>query len=169
MILISKKLLRSANYSSWKRSIQIALSAKNKLVIVTPEFSPPFEKSVLFAHQRRVNDIVITWILNIVSDEINSSMNFLNNVFDVWYELNERFYAVSGHKIYEIPKDLFKLEQGNDSVEINFHKLKGFWDEFKALEKPLCCTCGAGKEWDAQVEKTRLIQFLMVQLDDIYL
>lgn len=64
-------------------------------------------------------------------------MNYMNSILDVWNELNDRFSAVSGHKIYEILKNLFKLEQGNDSVEIYFHKLKGFWDELKALEKPI--------------------------------
>lgn len=77
--------------------------------------------------------MVITWILNTISDEISNSMNYMDNAFDVWNELNEHFTAVSGHKIYEIQKDLFKLEQGNDSVELYFHKLKGFWDELKAL------------------------------------
>lgn len=38
MILISKKLLGSGNYASWKSSMQISLSAKNKLVIVTGDF-----------------------------------------------------------------------------------------------------------------------------------
>ncbi|XP_074346103.1 uncharacterized protein LOC141684864 [Apium graveolens] len=161
MILISKKLLGSENYSSWKRSIQIALSAKNKLVIVTGEFLSPSEKSTLYAHWRRVNDMVITWILNTVFDEISNSMNYMDSASDVWNELSERFSVVSGHKIYEVQKDLFKLEQGNDSVEIYFHKLKGFWDELKALEPIIRCTCGASKEWEAQIEKTRLIQFLM--------
>ena len=161
MILISKKLIGSENYSSWKRSIQIALSAKNKLVIVTGEFPPPSVTSSLYAHWRRVNDMIITWILNTVSDDISNSMNYMHSAYDVWNELNERFSAVSGHKIYEVQKDLFRLEQGNDSVELYFHKLKGFWDELKALESPIVCSCGAAKSWDAQNEKTKLAQFLM--------
>lgn len=88
-------------------------------------------------------------------------MNYLDSAQTVWDELSERFAAVSGHKIYEIQRDLFKLEQGNDSVEFYFQKFKGFWDELKALQPDIKCSCGATKEWDAQVEKTRLIQFLM--------
>lgn len=42
--------------------------------------------------------MVITWILNTVSDEICSSMNYMDNAFNVWNELNEHFDAVSGHK-----------------------------------------------------------------------
>lgn len=105
--------------------------------------------------------MVITWILNTVSDEISSSMNYMDEALSVWHELNERFAAVSGHKIYESQRDLFKLEQGTDSVELYFYKLKGFWDELRVLEPVIKCSCGAIKDWEKQVEKTRLIQFLV--------
>lgn len=126
MILISKKLLGSENYASWKRSMQIALSAKNKFVIVNGDFVAPANSSPLYMHWKRVNDMVITWILNTVSDDISNSMNYMDSAFTVWTELSERFSAVSGHKYYETQRDLFKLEQGNDSVEFYFHKLEGF-------------------------------------------
>lgn len=161
MILISKKLVGSENYVSWKRSMQIALSAKNKLAVVNGEFPAPDEKSTLYAQWKRVNDMIITWILNTVAEEISNSMNYLDTARDVWDELNERFSAVSGHKFYETQKALFRLEQENESVEMYFHKLKGFWDEIKSLQPIIKCTCGANKEWDAQLEKTKLIQFLM--------
>ncbi|GJW25252.1 cysteine-rich receptor-like protein kinase 8 [Tanacetum coccineum] len=41
LILISKKLIGFENYSSWKRSMMIALNAKNKLKIVTGELHEP--------------------------------------------------------------------------------------------------------------------------------
>ncbi|XP_074356678.1 uncharacterized protein LOC141696436 [Apium graveolens] len=150
IILISKKLFGYKNYASWKRSIQIALSANNKLVILTGEFKAPAESSPSFSHWKRVNDMIITWILNTVSDVTSSSMHYLDSASDVWNELSERFVAVSGHKIYEVQKDIFKLEQGNESVEIYFHKLKGFWDELMALEPVVKCNCGATKDWESQ-------------------
>ncbi|XP_074377659.1 uncharacterized protein LOC141719176 [Apium graveolens] len=101
------------------------------------------------------------WILNTASDELGNSMNYMGSALTVWNELSERFSAVSGHKYYETQCDLFKLEQGNDSVEFYFHKLKGYWDEIRALEPTVKCTCGAIKYWELQLEKTKLIQFLM--------
>ena len=41
LFLISKKLTGSDNYGSWKRSMMIALNAKNKLKIVNGEFVEP--------------------------------------------------------------------------------------------------------------------------------
>ncbi|XP_074337143.1 uncharacterized protein LOC141674315 [Apium graveolens] len=140
MVLISKKLTGYENYASWKRSMQIALSAKKKLAIVTGEFVAPDVSSPLYAHWCQVNDMVITWILNTVNDDISKSMNYMDNAAVVWNELSESFSAVSGHKFYEAQRALFKHEQGNDSVEFYFHKLKGFWDELRALSPVIQCT-----------------------------
>lgn len=51
-------------------------------------------------------------------------MNYVHCANVVWTELHERFFSVSGHKIYEVERDLFKIEQGASSVELYFHKLK---------------------------------------------
>lgn len=50
MVLISKKLIGTENYApwKWKRSIQIALVAKNKLVIADGWFEAPEATSLLF-------------------------------------------------------------------------------------------------------------------------
>nr|GEX40464.1 cysteine-rich RLK (receptor-like protein kinase) 8 [Tanacetum cinerariifolium] len=57
LTLISKKLLGSDNYSSWRRSMTIALNAKNKLKIVTKEYPEPDSNSSLRALWKRNNDI----------------------------------------------------------------------------------------------------------------
>lgn len=133
MILISKKLLGTKNFVPWKRSLQIALSAKNKLVIVNGSFEEPDQTSPLFPQWQWENDMVISWILNTVCDEISNNMNNVHSAKAVWDELNERYASISGHKIFEVQKELFKLEQGTSSVETYFHKLKGLWDELSTL------------------------------------
>nr|GEW69458.1 UBN2_3 domain-containing protein [Tanacetum cinerariifolium] len=64
LILISKKLTGSDNYSSLKRSLMIALNAKNKMRIITGEFAEPNRDSELRALWERNNDMLISWILN---------------------------------------------------------------------------------------------------------
>ncbi|GJW58074.1 multidrug resistance-associated protein 5 [Tanacetum coccineum] len=56
------------NYSSWKRSMMIALNAKNKLKIVTGELIEPNVDSDERALWERTNDMIISWILNTISD-----------------------------------------------------------------------------------------------------
>ncbi|GKD67504.1 cysteine-rich receptor-like protein kinase 8 [Tanacetum coccineum] len=70
LILISKKLVGSENYSSWRRSMMIALNAKNKLKIITNEYQEPTIESPLRALWERNNDMIISWILNTLTNEI---------------------------------------------------------------------------------------------------
>lgn len=62
--------------------------------------------------------------------------------------------GIDGHRIYEIEKDLHKLEQETVSVEMYYHKLKGLWDEYSALEI-------ASKAQDEQEQRRKLMQLLM--------
>ncbi|GJV29662.1 cysteine-rich receptor-like protein kinase 8 [Tanacetum coccineum] len=64
LILISKKLIGSDNYSSWKRSHMIALNAKNKMKMITREFIEPRMDSKLRALWETNNHMLISWILN---------------------------------------------------------------------------------------------------------
>lgn len=60
LILISKRLTGSDNYGQWKRSMMIALNAKNKLKIVTGEYGEPNTDSRLRVLWERTNDMVIS-------------------------------------------------------------------------------------------------------------
>ncbi|GKA56794.1 cysteine-rich receptor-like protein kinase 8, partial [Tanacetum coccineum] len=142
LILISKKLTGSDNYSSWKRSLMIALNAKNKMKIVTGEFVEPRMDSELRALWERNNDMLISWILNTVSEQIENNPNFLNSASKLWLELQEHYAQIDG-----------------------------LWDEFDALEAPylcLCvCSCANGMINGERDQRKRLIQFLM-GLDECY-
>lgn len=95
LVLISKKLTENDNFGPWKRSITIALSAKNKIGIVNRTYAKPEENSPLRAQWDRVNDMVISWILNTVSDEINNGMNFVTSAQEMWNELHDQFSSVN--------------------------------------------------------------------------
>lgn len=49
LVLISKKLTGTENFGPWKRSITIALSAKNKLGLMNGTFPRPEDDSLLRA------------------------------------------------------------------------------------------------------------------------
>ncbi|GJS76658.1 probable inactive serine/threonine-protein kinase scy1 [Tanacetum coccineum] len=112
LILISKKLTGSDNYSTWRRSMVIALNAKNKMKI----------------------------ILNTMVDQIGNNLNFINSVNKLWLELQEHYAQIDGHKLFQLTNDIVQLKQIDCTVEVYYHKLKGPWDEFDALEAPYLCT-----------------------------
>lgn len=93
LVLIAKKLTGPDNYGPWSRSMQIALNARNKFVVVNGSFKKPTTTD-LCAQWERVNDMIITWILNMVADDISDGLNYVTTAQEVWNELKERF---SGH------------------------------------------------------------------------
>ncbi|GKD31414.1 cysteine-rich receptor-like protein kinase 8, partial [Tanacetum coccineum] len=59
LILISKKLTGSDNYRSWRRSMMIALNAKNKYRIAIGEYPEPGITSSTRSLWERNNDMII--------------------------------------------------------------------------------------------------------------
>lgn len=47
----------------------------------------PDDSFLLSAQWDKVNDMVISWILNTISDEISNGMDFVNTAHEVWAEL----------------------------------------------------------------------------------
>ncbi|GJY91996.1 cysteine-rich receptor-like protein kinase 8, partial [Tanacetum coccineum] len=76
----------SENYSSWRRSLMIALNAKNKLKIITNDYPEP-DDSPIRALWERNNDMIISWILNTVSDQISNNLSFVHSASALWLEL----------------------------------------------------------------------------------
>lgn len=60
LVLIAKKLVGPDNYAPWSRSMQIALNARDKFVIVNGTYAKPAENSPLYAQWEKVNDLIIT-------------------------------------------------------------------------------------------------------------
>lgn len=58
LILIAKRLTGSENYSTWKRSMMIALGARNKLKIINGEYKEPENDSNLKPLWDRANDMI---------------------------------------------------------------------------------------------------------------
>nr|GEV87558.1 retrovirus-related Pol polyprotein from transposon TNT 1-94 [Tanacetum cinerariifolium] len=140
LLLIFKRLLGSEIYSTWKRSMLIALSAKNKLKLVNKEYEEPDSSSDLRAYWERDNDILISWILNTVSKQIGNNLTFVTSASALWKELSEHYSQLDGHRIYQFANEIVDLKQSNCTNEIYYHKLKGLWDELDAIEAPYAYT-----------------------------
>ena len=151
--------------------MMIALNAKNKLKIITKEYQEPDNESSLRALWERNNDMIISWILNTVSDQISNSLSFVHSASALWLELQEHYSQLDGHRIYQLSNDITQLKQVNTSVEVYYQRLKGLWDEIDALEAPYICTCNCvcenGRHSGDREQRKRLIQFLM-GLDECY-
>ncbi|GJZ31566.1 cysteine-rich receptor-like protein kinase 8 [Tanacetum coccineum] len=87
MILISKKLIGSENYTMWKRSMMIALSARNKIKLINGEFEEPDVSSPIRSYWERANDMLHNEIVHL--KQMNCSVEvFYHKLKGLWDELD---------------------------------------------------------------------------------
>lgn len=92
LVLVSQPL-NGDNYSSWHRSMEIALSTKNKFGFLNGSIPYPGdnEDPTLLSAWNRNNRFLMSWILNCVSKEIITSMIYDNTATEIWSDLKTHF------------------------------------------------------------------------------
>ena len=85
-----------SNFGSWKKAITIALSAKNKLGFVNGKVTKPSTNHINFDLWQRCNDMVMPWILNVLSSDIAESVLYSSTAEEVWKDLDDRFGQSNG-------------------------------------------------------------------------
>ncbi|XP_074322790.1 uncharacterized protein LOC141659761 [Apium graveolens] len=147
-------------FNNWKRSITIALSARNKLGFPKPLSTAPSYKS-----WSRCNDMVISWLIGALSKTIGRSVIYSNSAHEMWLELEERYGVSSGAQLFGLHKELAEVSQGNSNVADYITKMKMLWDDIDALCLiPVCScgySCGASQKLSKFQQDQRIIQFLM--------
>ncbi|GMI72423.1 hypothetical protein HRI_000911600 [Hibiscus trionum] len=163
MVLVTQPLTND-NYNTWKRSMLMALSAKNKLGFVDGSISAPASTSDRFNAWTRANNLVNSWILNSVSKDIAASLLYHSTAAAIWKDLEERFQQTNGPRIFHLKKKLNELAQGSMSVSTYYTNLKILWDELVSV-KSVCfcslCTCGGVKKMLDDQQREQTMQFLM--------
>ncbi|XP_019251229.1 PREDICTED: uncharacterized protein LOC109230159 [Nicotiana attenuata] len=134
-------------YRSRIRSVLRALSVKNKVGFITVEYKQSDLDSPQFRQWERCDDMVTSWILNSLCKEIADSVEYANNAFELWRELEDRYDQTNGTKLYQIQKEINDLDQGTLDVTGYYTKMKKLWEELNMINaKSQCscqCTCGA--------------------------
>nr|XP_017221723.1 PREDICTED: uncharacterized protein LOC108198480 [Daucus carota subsp. sativus] len=159
--ILVAELLTGDNFNEWKRSMSRALSAKNKLGLVTGKYKTPGNTSPYFDSWQRCNDMIITWLLNSINPEIRSSLVYDTLASVVWSDLHSRFTQNNGPRFFEIRKDLASLVQENMTISAYYTKFKKLYDDMVSASNAPKCTCSAKSENVQYEEKVKVTQFLM--------
>ena len=119
MVLVSKQP-NGDNYGTWCRSMRISLSAKNKLGFVDGTVTKPSKKTDHdeFSLWQRCNDMILSWILNSLDQDIADSVIYSDTAHDIWEDLKERFSQSNVPRIFQIQRDIASLTQDQMSVLI---------------------------------------------------
>ena len=103
--LVSQPLIGGENYPAWARFVRKSLIAKNKLGFIdlsltlssTIVDSPSTIQAWICA-----NNMVGTWIINLISPKIQASIIYRDTALEIWIDLKETFCHKNGPKIFNL-------------------------------------------------------------------
>ncbi|KAI3460266.1 hypothetical protein Pfo_016929 [Paulownia fortunei] len=148
------KVLDGTNYTMCRRSTLISLSAKNKLGFIKGTITTPEESDHKYVQWQRCNDMVLSWILNSLHQELANSVLYVETPPEIWLDLQERFSQGNFSHHYQIQRSIVELKQNQDSIFTYYTKIKTLWDELKMCSPIVPCTCGGLKQLTDKEEKT---------------
>ena len=91
LILVNQPLTEE-NYATWSQAIIYALDSKNKTNFVDGTIKAPTSSSdPIFPTWKKCNRMVLSWLINLMSKDLISSVIYLNNAQEVWTDLKNRF------------------------------------------------------------------------------
>ncbi|KAM0019556.1 putative RNA-directed DNA polymerase [Helianthus debilis subsp. tardiflorus] len=167
LTIVNLKLKGTENYTVWASAMRLALEAKNKYGFIDGKCEKPKDGEVLSAQWDRCNSVVLTWLLNSISEELFLGQVFSKLASEVWNDLKESFDKVDGSIVYDLYKKINNISQNGSSVADYYNRLTTMWKQFDAMLHLPSCSCQAAKDYNDFSTLIKLMQFLM-GLDDVY-
>jgi len=167
-------LLTGSNYLAWRRSMQRALGAKNKLAFIDGSTPEPDEEDLNIVAWERCNHLIHSWILNSVSLQIAQTIIFHVCTIEVWEELKDRFSKVDRIRVPMLRSSINNLKQGSKYVLDYFTEMKTLWEELNSHRPMPLCTCIHQSRCEAMRSaryfrlEDQVIQFLTCLNDQFY-
>ncbi|GJT51217.1 putative RNA-directed DNA polymerase [Tanacetum coccineum] len=167
--LVNIKLTGCENYRVWANAMKIGLQARNKMCFVDGTCDKSaYASSVVLSNQwDRCNAVVLSWLLNSISEDLYLSHVYSENAAEVWKELKDTYDKLDGSILFNLIQKINNFKQNGLPVSEYYHKLNSLWREFDMLTKFSPCTCNARTESGKHHQLMKLMQFLM-GLDDVY-
>ena len=102
IILSSQPLIGPENYAAWTRFVFLALNARNKFMFINGAISKLEVTSPLYNSWCKCNNMVLSWLVNSLSKDIQASVSYINTAQDLWIDLRDCFSQRSSLRLYEL-------------------------------------------------------------------
>ncbi|XP_074318043.1 uncharacterized protein LOC141654827 [Silene latifolia] len=115
-IVVDTKLSGIDNYYEWKRQMEIEISIKRKLGMLTGVVKKPTNDPLREAAWTTCNSQLIAWMLHNMEPQIKRSVMYSNTAKEIWDYLQRQFSVSNGARKFRLNKKLYDLEQGDKSI-----------------------------------------------------
>ena len=87
------------NYNTWNSSILVALDAKSKLGFIDGSIPKPQETDPHYTAWCKCNGMVLAWLFNSLTKDLQSGVIYFKTARDVWLDLQHRYSQGNGPRI----------------------------------------------------------------------
>jgi hypothetical protein len=133
--------LNDLNYHSWSQTILLILGMKNKVCFVDGSLPRPAVIGPSQIAWDRCNKLVLSWIIQSFDATIIQSVQWMQNAFEVWMDLKNRYAQHDMFKISDLFESIYSLKQGTLSITAYFTALQGLWKELDQFHPIPSCSC----------------------------
>lgn len=166
--------LTGGNYPTWVKAARRSLKARRKIGFVEGTIKKPDQSSPDFEDWDVNNSMITSWIHNSLDKKLQNAMAYVDDAYKLWQLLKTRYSQGNEQRIYQLKKEISRLEQGAESVTAYFERLSMLWEELEEYNNISSCSCGhvcscghaVKKAQEGDVEK--LYQFLMGLQSEVY-
>ncbi|XP_071726140.1 uncharacterized protein [Rutidosis leptorrhynchoides] len=140
-LAIQEKLTGAQIYCSWRRSIEIALSTKRKTGFITGTVVRPVDDEARAEQWDTCNNMVISWVMSSVSDQIAKFVIFIGTSVEIWKQLEKHFTLSNGsRKIVNLTPEIVAFMAAYDQQKEEQHLfqfLNGLDENYSTLRSQL--------------------------------
>ena len=127
-LCISNQKLDGLNYNNWYIVMRMSLDANNKIGF-DGSLVRPAENDLLFKISIRCNNMVKSWLLNIVNQEIYDSIMYYDDAVEMWNDLYSRFRVSNLPRKYQLEQAIATFKQGSMDLSAYYTKKKTLWEQ----------------------------------------
>ncbi|EPS58784.1 hypothetical protein M569_16030, partial [Genlisea aurea] len=121
--------LNGENFLTWRRSILLALSIKNKAGFIDGSIPEPLLTDPTYFAWRRCNDLIVSWLLRSMEPPIAQTVFYISNAKTIYDTIVARFSQPDDNRVCRLYADIGALSQGSKSVSEYFTQLSALWEE----------------------------------------
>jgi hypothetical protein len=133
MQMTSNKL-DGTNYSAWSQFVKLYVTGKGKLGYLTGEKTKPAITDPSFSTWVEENVMLMSWLLNSMTPDINASFLRLPTAHDIWDAVAQTYFTGNdASQIYELRHKAHETRQQGKSLASYFSVLQTIWQELDFL------------------------------------
>ena len=115
------------------------MDAKSKLGFIDSSIPKPQETNPHYIAWCKCNSMVLAWLFNSLTKDLQSSVIYFKTTGDVWLDLQHRYSQGNSPRIFELREEVGSLAQEDLTINAYYTKFKIVWDEYSNYRS---CFCG---------------------------